>query len=189
MAEQVITERLNAAFSASGLSQAELSRATGIDRASISLYLSGRYRPKADKLLRLAQVLHVAPEWLSGMEAEQTEGTVLLPIFEMTDGLRDSGGTLAVAEHCLQGDAGQYFALRVSGFAMYPRVLTGDLLLVRRGSRAADGSTVVLEQDGAVLVRVKQGRTLTAANPEYPPHALNEKSSIAGTAVMLLREL
>ena len=56
--------RLEQAFEASGLTQAELARRSGIDRGSISLYLSGRYRPKADKLIRLASALTVSPEWL-----------------------------------------------------------------------------------------------------------------------------
>ena len=54
MANDEIQHRLEEAFAASGLTQAALSRASGIDRSSISLYLSGRYKPKADKLLRLA---------------------------------------------------------------------------------------------------------------------------------------
>ena len=54
MANDEIQRRLEEAFAASGLTQAALSRASGIDRSSISLYLSGRYKPKADKLLRLA---------------------------------------------------------------------------------------------------------------------------------------
>ena len=51
MANDEIQHRLEEAFAASGLTQAALSRASGIDRSSISLYLSGRYKPKADKLL------------------------------------------------------------------------------------------------------------------------------------------
>ena len=57
MANDEIQHRLEEAFAASGLTQAALSRASGIDRSSISLYLSGRYKPKADKLLRLAAAL------------------------------------------------------------------------------------------------------------------------------------
>ncbi len=73
MANDEIQHRLEA-FAASGLTQAALSRASGIDRSSISLYLSGRYKPKADKLLRLAAAaLSVTPEWLSGMEANAPE--------------------------------------------------------------------------------------------------------------------
>ena len=77
MANDEIQHRLEEAFAASGLTQAALSRASGIDRSSISLYLSGRYKPKADKLLRLAAALSVTPEWLSGMEANAPEPSAL----------------------------------------------------------------------------------------------------------------
>ena len=80
MANDEIQHRLEEAFAASGLTQAALSRASGIDRSSISLYLSGRYKPKADKLLRLAAALSVTPEWLSGMEANAPEPSALLPV-------------------------------------------------------------------------------------------------------------
>ena len=187
MANDEIQRRLEEAFAASGLTQAALSRASGIDRSSISLYLSGRYKPKADKLLRLAAALSVTPEWLSGMEANAPEPSALLPVAQELDeqgGLRFTEERVPVPRSFLHGgDSGSFFILRVTGLAMYPRLLSGDCLLVEKTAIA------VLVQDGALLVRTVSGETLLPANPEYPPRALDHTARILGRAVMLVRAL
>ena len=136
MANDEIQHRLEEAFAASGLTQAALSRASGIDRSSISLYLSGRYKPKADKLLRLAAALSVTPEWLSGMEANAPEPSALLPVAQELDeqgSLRFTEERVPVPRSFLHGgDSGSFFILRVTGLAMYPRLLSGDCLLVEK---------------------------------------------------------
>ena len=144
MANDEIQRRLEEAFAASGLTQAALSRASGIDRSSISLYLSGRYKPKADKLLRLAAALSVTPEWLSGMEANAPEPSALLPVAQELDeqgGLRFTEERVPVPRSFLHGgDSGSFFILRVTGLAMYPRLLSGDCLLVEKTAEPKDGA-------------------------------------------------
>jgi transcriptional regulator with XRE-family HTH domain len=66
-------ERLNYAFNKSSLKQADLVRLTGIDKSSISLYLSGKVTPKGDKLYKLALALNVSPVWLSGFNVPMTD--------------------------------------------------------------------------------------------------------------------
>ena len=186
--------RLEQAFAASGLTQAELARASGIDRGSISLYLSGRYRPKADKLIRLAAALSVTPEWLSGVDgAASAEAAPALPVVEGLDetgALRPTGETCPVPRSAL-GQTGPegFFLLRVEGLAMYPRLLAGDLLLVKRSGAAPEGATLVLEQEGRLLVRTHSGGMLLPANPEYPPRPLDAHTRVLGRAVTLIRTL
>ena len=64
--EASTAERLAEAMRIRNVKQADLVRMTGIDKASISLYISGKYSPKGDKLYKLAVALNVAPAWLSG---------------------------------------------------------------------------------------------------------------------------
>ena len=66
-------ERLNEAMKLRNIKQAEVSRLSGIDKSSISLYLKGKYAPKGDKLYRLATVLGVSPVWLSGFNVPRNE--------------------------------------------------------------------------------------------------------------------
>lgn len=61
-----ISERLREAMDIRHMKQVDLSNKTGIDKGSISQYLSGKYAPKGDKLYKLAVALKVSSAWLSG---------------------------------------------------------------------------------------------------------------------------
>lgn len=193
MPTNLTQQRLEQAFAASGLSQAELARASGIDRGSISLYLSGRYRPKADKLLRLAAALGVSAEWLTGVETSPVEPALAFPVVTGLDaggGLRCCDETVLIPRPALLGEPPEeFFVLAVTGLAMYPRLLEGDRLLVRRTAALTDGAIAILAQEGALLVRQVQGGLLLPANPEFPPRTLTEDMRVLGRAIQLMRTL
>ena len=60
-------QRFLTALNASGLSQSELGRRSGISKSRISKYAQGTYVPKQDAVYLLAQALGVSPSWLWGM--------------------------------------------------------------------------------------------------------------------------
>ncbi len=60
------SERLKEALKISGKKQADLAKETGIDKGSISSYLSGKYEPKASAINKLAIALGVSEMWLWG---------------------------------------------------------------------------------------------------------------------------
>lgn len=62
------TQRLNEAFRASGLTQIELCKKTGITKGAMSSYLSGRYFPKQRAIESLANALHVSIPYLMGYD-------------------------------------------------------------------------------------------------------------------------
>ena len=189
MSDNLTQQRLMQAFAASGLTQAELARASGIDRGSISLYLSGRYRPKADKLLRLSAALGVSAEWLSGAEDHSTEAAVPFPVVSGPD-LVPTGATQLIPRSSLNGMAPEeFFVLEYTGLAMYPRLLEGDRVLVRRTDSLPDGAIAVAVQDGALLIRRRQEGFLLPANPEFPPRTLTADTRILGRAIQLIRSL
>ena len=193
MAQNLTQQRLEQAFAASGLSQAELARISGIDRGSISLYLSGRYRPKADKLLRLAAALEVSAEWLTGMESTQPEPAIPFPVVTGLDSRGNfilSGEQVLIPRPVLQGEQTEgFFVLAVQGLAMYPRLLEGDRLLVKKTSTLSDGCIAVFAQEGTILVRQVQGSLLQPANPEFPPRPITADLRPLGRAVQLIRAL
>ena len=75
-------ERLKDQLNEKGLSSAELSRLTGIDRSLISHYVHGNKFPKIDNVRRIANVLYVSPEWLEGYNVEKTPNPVQLSPLE-----------------------------------------------------------------------------------------------------------
>ncbi|MFY1069221.1 helix-turn-helix domain-containing protein [Enterococcus sp. AD013-P3] len=69
-------DRLSEALSLKGISQAELSRRTGIGRNSISDYLKAKYEAKQDNLLLLANALDVNEAWLMGLDVEMEKNSI-----------------------------------------------------------------------------------------------------------------
>lgn len=63
-----VKDRLQKLMISRGITQADISRDTGISKASISSYLSGRKNPKQDKIYKIATRYQVDPAWLSGFD-------------------------------------------------------------------------------------------------------------------------
>lgn len=63
-----IAQRLREALDAAGKKQVDLVRETGLDRGSISSYLSGKYEPKQKAIYLMAQALDVSEAWLLGYD-------------------------------------------------------------------------------------------------------------------------
>ena len=61
-------DRLREAMSIKGIKQVDLVRSTGIDKGSISSYLSGRYEPKQEAIYKMALALDVSEMWLWGYD-------------------------------------------------------------------------------------------------------------------------
>lgn len=60
--------RLKKAMDIRGKKQIDLARETGIDKGSISHYVSGRYEPKQEAVNKLSIVLGVSEMWLWGYD-------------------------------------------------------------------------------------------------------------------------
>lgn len=61
-------DRLRDAMNIRGIKQVDLVRSTGIDKGSISSYLSGRYEPKQEAIYKMALALDVSEMWLWGYD-------------------------------------------------------------------------------------------------------------------------
>lgn len=98
------------------------------------------------------------------------------------------------------GDKNSFFLLRVSGNSMYPKILDGDLVLVKRESSVDSGSVAVVlyESEEATIKTVKyingeDWLDLIPTNPEYETKHIEgadlEKCRIIGKVVKLIRDL
>lgn len=64
MNKELFISRLNFAIKTRNYTQYSLSKKTGINKGSLSSYMSGKYLPKQDKIYILSDALDVNPEWL-----------------------------------------------------------------------------------------------------------------------------
>lgn len=61
-------ERLRERMKELDMKQADVVRATGIDKGALSSYLSGKYEPKDKTIFKLAKALNVDEMWLWGYD-------------------------------------------------------------------------------------------------------------------------
>ena len=80
------SQRISKALSIRGMKQMELCTLAKIPKSSLSLYLSGAYEPKQDRLYDMAQVLDVDPVWLMGFDVPMEKENLSPDKQELTEG-------------------------------------------------------------------------------------------------------
>lgn len=66
-------ERLKEALRDANLRPIDLSKLSGIDKGSISLYMHGKVQPGIEALKKIAETLRVNPVWLLGYDVEKSD--------------------------------------------------------------------------------------------------------------------
>jgi transcriptional regulator with XRE-family HTH domain len=82
-----LAERLTEAVSIRKIRPIDLSRATGIEKATVSSYMTGkRDNPRNDKVFAMAEALNVSEHWLMGYDVPMEKGAdVISPAEPMTN--------------------------------------------------------------------------------------------------------
>lgn len=144
---------------------------TGIKKSTLQRYLSGSTKKVPHDALKLiGQALGVS----TGGEDVSYE----LPVLGLV-----KGGVPMTAEQNvidyepvpqIMCDSGDYFALKISGNSMAPRINDGDTVIVKRQSEVKNGEVAVVSV-GTYEATCKKvyyhdgGITLISNNGEYPP--------------------
>lgn len=68
-------DRIQQAMDETGKKQADLVEATGLNKSTISRYLSGQVEPKQKAIMTLAQALNVSEMWLWGYDVPKERQT------------------------------------------------------------------------------------------------------------------
>lgn len=183
-----------------GLSQEELAKKVGYrDRTSIAKIETGKVDLSQSKIIELANILGVTPSCLMGWD-ETTDkpktkvkavkipvlGRVAagVPIEMIEDVLDYEEITEDMAKH------GEYFALKIQGDSMTPRICNNDVVIVRQQDDADNGDIVIaaINGDDAVCKRLQKyndGIALISLNPVYDPIYL-KKDEVDGKPVRII---
>lgn len=78
-------KRIEQALLIRNMKQSELCKQSGVPKSSLSLYLSGAYEPKQERVYKMANVLHVSEVWLMGYDVPIERDTVSPTTTELTD--------------------------------------------------------------------------------------------------------
>ena len=151
----VFTERMARAMFVKGIRQAELVDKTGIDKGSMSSYVNGRYMPNAENVAKIAKALGVSVEYLLGKE--DLPRMSLPSMHEVPVIGKVAAGVPISAQEDIVGTVAtdkNVFALRVKGDSMSPRIMDGDVVLVRQQDYAEDGDVVIALIEGEATCKV-----------------------------------
>lgn len=183
-------ERLKSLRKARSLTQNELAHITKLSRSAIAAYETGAREPNFETLKMFADYFNVGTDYLLGNATQERAatfskyrgeenyfripvlGTVVagIPIEAIQD-IEDYEEIPAT-----MGDPRDYFALRVRGRSMEPRLMEGDTIIVRKQDGLDSGQVAVVLINGneATVKQVKKsdkGILLIGFNQAvYEPH-------------------
>ena len=72
-------KRIEEALFKRGMKRADLCKLANVPKSSLSLYLSGAYEPKQDRIYDMARVLNVSEAWLMGYDVPMDREKVSSP--------------------------------------------------------------------------------------------------------------
>lgn len=192
-----IGERIKEARKSAGLTQLELAKKTELSRSYIGDIEKDRYNPSVSTLQLIATATNTPLENLlpSTKTVSPTGHGIRIPVL----GRVVAGIPIEAVEEILDYEeitpelaaTGEFFALKIRGHSMEPRMMEGDVVIVRRQDDVDSGDVaiVLVNGDEATVKRVKkqsEGITLIATNTSvYEPHFYSNKE-IADLPVRIL---
>lgn len=177
-------ERLKEERKKIGISQKDFGRKIGVAESTISLYESNKRSPDKEILKKISFVLGVSVDYLLGEDTpyltSKESKYVRIPVL----GRIIAGLPMEAIQEPIDWEeiprelaaTGEFFALKVKGHSMEPRILEGDVVIVKKQPDVESGKIAVVLVNGneATLKRVKkqkEGITLIATNISiYEPH-------------------
>jgi repressor LexA len=170
------------------LQQKEVAEAIGMNRIILNRIELGKRPLRDDEAVALADYFHVTTDYLlKGKVSEQNHSSrgVRIPVL----GRVVAGIPIEAMEEILDYEeitpelaaTGEFFALKIRGHSMEPRMMEGDVVIVRKQEDVESGDVAIVLVNGneATVKRVKkqeEGITLIATNTSvYEPHFYSNK--------------
>ncbi|MBQ1569698.1 MAG: helix-turn-helix domain-containing protein [Clostridiales bacterium] len=162
-----------------GKSQKDLCDNLGFSPASVSSWVNGTRIPKEGNIVLMAAYLDCSVDdiALDPKEAHRKR-SFSIPVYARVG----AGPPLEASEEIIDREEisermaslGNFYGLRISGDSMEPRIVRGDVVIVRKQDTADDGDIVIaiVNQNDAVCKRLKKykgGIALVSNNPMYEP--------------------
>lgn len=171
--------KLKSLRSAKGMSQAEMAKVLAISPSAIGMYEQGRRMPDAETLDKIAKYFNVSIEFLIGTEQTMSRGVKIPVLGRVVAGIPIEAVTDIIDYEEIPEElakTGEFFALKVQGDSMSPRICDGDVVIVRKQEEVENGEVaiVMVNGDEATIKEVRFsafGLTLVGWNVGvYPPH-------------------
>lgn len=177
-------DRLRALRIEKGLTLQEVADYVGLQKAAIYKYEHGLIsNPKRSFIEKLSVLFGVSPSYLLGISDTQSFNVVKgirIPILGRVvagiplEAIEDIEGWEEITPRMASG--GEFFALRIRGSSMEPKLVEGDVVIVRKQSTVDNGDIAIVLVNGNEATckqvnRTPAGITLIGFNVAvYAPH-------------------
>lgn len=191
-------DRLNDLCEKKSISKRKLERDAGLGIGSTSKW--SQYRPNQASLKKVADYFGVSVDYLLGDSDEPVSEEMIQNLkrrreSQYCDGLKETksiqipvlgkvvaGIPIEAVEEILDFEEipeemsylGQFYGLKIKGHSMEPRILEGDVVIVKKQEDAESGDLVIVLVNGdsatcKKLIKNENGITLQSFNPVFEP--------------------
>lgn len=168
--------RLRIALGRAGIKQVELSEKTGIPKSAISQYLSGKIKPKQDKVYLMAKALDVSGLWLMGMIPDASEDSPnVFNSGNMAQYLAvcDTAGTFSypyVEQSCAAG-----IPTTIEGINKLKKLIIPNIVM---GKNAGNSHIIIMRVNGESMNKVIPDGAFIAVNTNIDIQDLKSKDIV-----------
>lgn len=167
-----------------GYTQEELAKVLGTAPSTISMYERDARVPDNATVKMIANLFHVDMNYIYGHPSASARRGIKIPVLGNVaagiplEAITDIEDYEEISEE--MAASGEYVALKIHGDSMEPRMLDGDVVVVRVQETIESGETaiVMINGDEATCKRVKitpDGLMLISNNPDYEPMFYTKK--------------
>lgn len=178
--KSAFAHRFAAILSDSAENTYTLATKLGLTPATISRYTNGKMTPKVPTVYSIANIFNVNPLWLMGYDVSREvtpkRKSIKIPVL----GLVRAGIPMDAVEYIIDYEEigeemarqGEFFALKIKGDSMEPRISDGDVVIVRKQEDVDSGSIAIVLVNGndATIKKIQKfagGIMLVPNNPAY----------------------
>lgn len=176
---QVVAQNLRRIAYEANKSQADIAKDLNLSKGTISAWMNGTRTPKMPKIDMLCSYFGVnRSDIMEPAGAPLKRPATRIPVL----GRVAAGIPIDAIEDVLDWEeitpsmamSGKFFGLKIKGDSMQPRMVEGDVVIVRCQPDAESGDIVIVQVNGDTatckrLSKHASGISLISFNPSYPP--------------------
>lgn len=163
-----------------GLTQMQFAKKIGVSTSSVAMWETGQRKPDYPTITQLCDFFSVTFEQLLGIptNVRPLEEGVDVPVLGYVRAgmpTNETANVLGYEKISYQLSlTGEFFALKIQGNSMEPKISEGDIVIVRKQNTVESGriAVVLVGQEEVTVKKVimqKNGITLVPTNPDYTP--------------------
>lgn len=178
--KEILASNLQKLMDRESITQKDIAVIAGVSQQSVSNWLAGKLMPRMGAIEKIAEYFDVAKSDLLEMKDGYESKATRIPVL----GTVKAGIPITAVQEILDYEeissemarCGEYFALRIKGDSMEPRMHEGDVVIVKQQSTVDSGqiAIVLVNGDEATVKKVRfrdNGIELIAFNSyAYEPH-------------------